>query len=190
MADALINGRRGAAGAAALARVEGLQGLHGLVERIAQLHDGPARNKDGVTLRVAALLDLEVRAGVVFLHVHINPLATRLEARREDLLVVHGRFLDVATVLSSLRALKSGFGSRLRPGAQKFKRGWLVATARLAEAPFLAEQDELSDYARKKLASAIKDTSDVSGSQSSACLPHLSSAQLGAFESWQISHIN
>ena len=104
MADALIGrrGRRGAAGAAALARVEGLQGLHGLVERVAQLHDGPARNEDGVTLRVAALLDLEVRAGVVFLHVHINTLATRLEARREDFLVVHCRHCRVATVLYRL----------------------------------------------------------------------------------------
>ena len=68
MADALVC-RRGAAALVTwgLVRVKRAQGLHGLVERVAQLHDGPARNEDGVTLRVAALFNLEVRAGVVFL---------------------------------------------------------------------------------------------------------------------------
>ncbi|CAH0363905.1 unnamed protein product [Pelagomonas calceolata] len=89
VAHALVAGHALPA-AAALARVEA-QGLHGLVERVAQLHDGPARNEDGVRLRVAALLDLEVLANVVLFDVHENLLAARREARREDFFVVHGR---------------------------------------------------------------------------------------------------
>ena len=52
VADALI--RRGSEGAARPCRVEGLQGLH-LVERVAQLHDGPLGMRWSY-LRVAAPL--------------------------------------------------------------------------------------------------------------------------------------
>ena len=117
MAHALVAGHALPA-AAALARVEA-QGLHGLVERVAQLHDGPARNEDGVRLRVAALLNLEVLANVVLFDVHENLLAARREARREDFFVVHGRSVGsdfsctVAWVATALRVLASPNGCSL-----------------------------------------------------------------------------
>ena len=107
MCHALVRRRGAATLVPGVFRVKRAQGLHGLVERVAQLHDGPARNEDGVRLRVAALLDLEVRAGVILFDVHENPLASREEARRKNLLLVfHG--LGAWHLCSFAKALKSG----------------------------------------------------------------------------------
>ena len=123
-----------AAGAAALARVEGLQGLHGLVERVAQL--GWTAREDGVRRRPTLIL----RRRVVFLHVHINPLATRLEARRKNFLLVGPR---ASRWRVSLRAPEIRDLARVRgPAPKEFERGWFLATARrrLSD-PFLVSNE-------------------------------------------------
>ena len=81
----------------ALERVHGGGGGLG----VAVLDDGRARGPLGPAAR-EELDGGDLRAGVVFLHVHKNSLATRQEARREDFLVVHCRHCRVATVLYRL----------------------------------------------------------------------------------------